>query len=216
MARKWLEWVVDYHQCTLESLEKDLAVRVKWGSSQHAVISGYDMSTGEETPFKDNMDVAHALFVRKSDRKLILFVDVEDKPIQLMTNSVVSEVNEVAMGEVVTDRQGDVQECSSCIDWDSLEIAPIPHNQVPQLAIDWDTLEIEPIPQHQLGSSMPLMEEDEIHTFVGLRAEDERAEQARLEAERQRNSVPTPGSAHIEGDLNLNEAEIVVNDVICC
>uniref|UniRef100_A0A0E0C104 Uncharacterized protein n=1 Tax=Oryza meridionalis TaxID=40149 RepID=A0A0E0C104_9ORYZ len=52
-----------------------------------------------------------------------------DKPIQLMTNSVVSEVNEVAMGEVVTDRQGDVQECSSCIDWDSLEIAPIPHNQ---------------------------------------------------------------------------------------
>ena len=47
------------------------------------------------------------------------------------------------MGEVVTGRQGDVQECSNCIDWDSLEIAPIPHNQVPQLAIDWDALVIE-------------------------------------------------------------------------
>uniref|UniRef100_I1Q279 Uncharacterized protein n=1 Tax=Oryza glaberrima TaxID=4538 RepID=I1Q279_ORYGL len=87
VVRKWLEWVVDYHQCTLESLEKDLAARV----------------------------------------------------------------NEVAMGEVVIGRQGDAQECSSCIDWDSLEIAPILHNQVPQLAIDWDAFEIEPIPQHQLG-----------------------------------------------------------------
>ncbi|KAB8102394.1 hypothetical protein EE612_033908, partial [Oryza sativa] len=60
--------VVDYHQCTLESLEKDLAARVK---CQHVLISGYDMSTGEETPFKDNMNVVHALFVMKSDRKLI-------------------------------------------------------------------------------------------------------------------------------------------------
>ncbi|BAS96370.1 Os06g0170200, partial [Oryza sativa Japonica Group] len=79
--------VVDYHQCTLESLEKDLAARVKWGSSQHVVISGYDMSTGEETLFKDNMDVAHALFVRKSDRKLILFrvlAHPKDKRLQSM------------------------------------------------------------------------------------------------------------------------------------
>uniref|UniRef100_A0A0E0KZL4 Uncharacterized protein n=1 Tax=Oryza punctata TaxID=4537 RepID=A0A0E0KZL4_ORYPU len=35
------------------------------------------------------------------------------------------------------------------------EIAPIPNNQVPQFAIDWDALEIEPMPQQQLGSSMP-------------------------------------------------------------
>ncbi|KAF0900919.1 hypothetical protein E2562_036922 [Oryza meyeriana var. granulata] len=33
------------------------------------------------------------------------------------------------------------------------------------------------------------MEEDEIYAFVGLRAEDERAEQARLEAEKQKDSV---------------------------
>jgi hypothetical protein len=45
------------------------------------VIISYDVSTGEKTPFKDDMNVVHALFVRTSDRKLILFVDVVDKPI---------------------------------------------------------------------------------------------------------------------------------------
>ena len=50
-----------------------------------------------------------------------------------------------------------------------------------------------------------------MYTFVGLRTEDERAEQARIEAERQRNYVPIPGPAHTKGNLNLNEVKIAVN-----
>uniref|UniRef100_A0A0E0LHS5 Uncharacterized protein n=1 Tax=Oryza punctata TaxID=4537 RepID=A0A0E0LHS5_ORYPU len=34
-------------------------------------------------------------------------------------------VNEIAMGEVVTGRQGDAQECSSCIDWEFLAVVLI-------------------------------------------------------------------------------------------
>lgn len=50
-----------------------------------------------------------------------------------------------------------------------------------------------------------------MYTFVGLRAKDKRAKQTRLEVERQRDYVPTPGPAHTEGNLNINKAEIVVN-----
>ncbi|KAF0908734.1 hypothetical protein E2562_028359 [Oryza meyeriana var. granulata] len=58
------------------------------------------------------------------------------------------------------------------------------------------------------------MEEDEMYAFVGLRAKDERAEQARLEAEKQKDSAPGPSPGHAQGDLNPNETEIDVNDVV--
>ncbi|KAF0890804.1 hypothetical protein E2562_004289 [Oryza meyeriana var. granulata] len=91
------------------------------------------------------------------------------------------------MGKVTTAGQGDVVGSSSqhVIDWDSLEIAPIPQQQVPQHVIDWDGLEITPIAEEQIGSLVPVMEEDEMYAFVGLKAEDERVEQATLEAEKQ-------------------------------
>ncbi len=214
VPRKCLEWVVDYQQCTLESLEKDLAARVTWGKCQQVVMSGYDMTTGEETPFKDNMDVVHALFVRKSDKKLFRYADVEDKHDQLVTDSFVSEVNELFMDEVVTARHGDESNNLPDIDWDGLEIAQIPQEQVHHQVIDWDGLEIAPILEADVGSSVPLMGEDDMYAFVGLRAEDERAEQARLQAENQRDSAPNPAADVAQGDLNLNEAEIDVNDVV--
>jgi hypothetical protein len=226
---KYAEWVVDYRQCTLESLEKDFAARVKWGRCQQVVVYGYDKRTGKETKFLDNMDLAHALFDWKRERRLILFVDVEDKSGQLVTSSSISEVNELVMGEVVTAKQGDALDSSNqhLIDWDSFKISPIleeqigssvpmmkedemsiPQEQVPQHVIDWDGLEIAPIPEEQIGSSLPVMEEDEMYDFLGLRTEDERADQARLEAEKQRDSAPGPAPRLAQRDLNLDEAEI--------
>ncbi|KAF0894789.1 hypothetical protein E2562_003673 [Oryza meyeriana var. granulata] len=68
------------------------------------------------------------------------------------------------MGEVLIARQGDVIDLSShhVIDWDSLEIAPIPQEKIPKHVIDWDGLEKTPIPQEQIGSLVLVMEEDEI------------------------------------------------------
>ncbi|EAY85956.1 hypothetical protein OsI_07320 [Oryza sativa Indica Group] len=189
VARKCEEWIVDYKQCTLESLEKDFAARVKWGSCQSLVVSGYDTCSGEETKLMDNMDLAHALYVRKNEKKLFLFVDIEDKPSPLVVNSsCVSEDNDVVMDSVAATRQGDGQDssCQQSIDCGSVEIASIAPQQEPQHVIDWETLEIAPILEQQIGSSMPVMEEDEMYAFLGLMTEDERVEQARVEAEKVR------------------------------
>jgi hypothetical protein len=215
VPRKYEEWVVDYRECTLERLVKDFAAKINWGRCQQVVVCGYDTGTGEETKFTDNMDLVHAFFVRKSERRLVLFVDVVDKPVQLVTSSSVSEINGTVMDEVVTARHADATDCNSqhAIDWESLEIAPIPTEQVQQHVIDWDGVEITPIAETQIGSSMPVMDEDEMYAFVGLRAEDERAEQARLEAEKQLDSAPSPAAGHAQGNLD-NEADIGVSDVV--
>lgn len=55
----------------------------------------------------------------------------------------------------------------STIDWDSLETAPIPTEHIPQHVIDWDGVEITPIAETRIGSSVPVMDEDEMyHLFV--------------------------------------------------
>jgi hypothetical protein len=45
--------------------------------------------------------------------------------------------------------------------------------------IDWGSLEITPLTANQIGVPMHVIDEDTMYEFLGLRAEDERAEQAR-------------------------------------
>jgi hypothetical protein len=57
--------------------------------------------------------------------------------------------------------------------------------------IDWDNLEILPIAEDQIGAALPLMDENEMYAFVGLAAEDERAEQERQPTENEKEGVDT-------------------------
>lgn len=50
------------------------------------------------------------------------------------------------------------------------------------IEIDWDSLQITPLTVNQIGAPMPVIDEDTIYEFLGLRAEDERVEQARAVA----------------------------------
>jgi hypothetical protein len=62
------------------------------------------------------------------------------------------------------------------------------HNEHPTIdAIDWDSLEILPFTEEQIGSARPLVDEDVMYEFLGLREEDERAEKEAAEKE---NEVP--------------------------
>jgi hypothetical protein len=47
--------------------------------------------------------------------------------------------------------------------------------------IDWDNLGIVPIAEENIGSAAALMDEDATYEFLGLRAEDERAEREKIE-----------------------------------
>ena len=48
--------------------------------------------------------------------------------------------------------------------------------------IDWDSLQITPLTADQIGVPVAVMDEDRMYDFLGRRAEDERAEQARAVA----------------------------------
>ena len=51
------------------SLEKDLAVGVTWGSSQHPVISEFDMYTSGERNLGDDAALSLAFFERIAEKK---------------------------------------------------------------------------------------------------------------------------------------------------
>ena len=70
--------------------------------------------------------------------------------------------------------------------------------------IDWDSLQITPLIVDQIGAPMPVIDDDTIYEFLGLRAEDERAEQARAAAVAKENP-PMP--------IDLDPAdELLVDD----
>lgn len=198
VSRKYDEWVVDYRCCSLESLQKDFASRVKWGSNQEVVVSGFDKSTGMETKIEDNMALLRAFSERCGEKRLFFIVDVVDKPGQLVSTSTVTALNEVVISNVVTEkviaREGS-----------SNEVGNLSNVQVPTV-VDWDSLEIVPIPEEQIGCALAVMGEVEMYSYLGLRDEDDRAEQARLAAEKEKESVVVDGD--FEG------AELPVNDFV--
>jgi hypothetical protein len=62
----------------------DLEARVKWGSGQQPVIHVFDMSGGGEKKLVDDKDLSLAFADKKHDKKLFLFVDVVDKPAEMI------------------------------------------------------------------------------------------------------------------------------------
>ena len=91
VPRKCDEWVVDCRYYTLEMLRSDMKARVNWGSGQQHVINEFDMSGGGERKFLDDIDLSLAFAEKMDDKKLFLFVDVEDKPVEMFCNSAVIE-----------------------------------------------------------------------------------------------------------------------------
>jgi len=68
-----------------------MKARVNWGSGQQHVINEFDMSGGGERKFLDDTDLSIALAEKMDDKKLFLFVDVEDKPVEMFCNLAVIE-----------------------------------------------------------------------------------------------------------------------------
>jgi hypothetical protein len=168
-------------------MEKELAERVKWGSCQRLKIYEFDMSSGGERELADDNALACAFSERKTDQKLVLYVDVEDRHLELCSKSCVSEV--VMSNNAVT-YVGSGQFNSS--------------NEPPE--IDWESLQILPFTEDQIGSARPIMNEDVMYEFLGLREEDERAEKEKLAAEKE-NEFPND-------DIDLEGAALPVDDVI--
>ena len=181
--------MVDYRYYNLQNLEKDLTIRAKWGSNQHPVISEFDMSKGGKRKIVDDNDLFVAFSERLIDKKMFLYVDVEEKPVELVATSVVSEATEI-LSNVVNDNNS----------------APVQSSFEPaaEHGIDWDNLEIIPLIEDKIGSAVPLMSEDAMYEFLGLRAEDERAKKASFDAENETNAGP----------MDLEGAELPVDDCI--
>jgi hypothetical protein len=76
--------------------------------------------------------------------------------------------------------------------------------------IDWDNLEILPIAEDQIGAALPLMDENEMYAFVGLAAEDERAEQERQPTENEKEGADTTAAV----PMDLQGADLLADDVI--
>jgi hypothetical protein len=63
VPHKYDEWTVDYQRCSLSSLQKDFAARVKWGRSQETQVSGFDKCTGQEIRLDHDSILIHLLRV---------------------------------------------------------------------------------------------------------------------------------------------------------
>ena len=96
------EWVVDCRFYNLEMLLRDLEARVKWRSGQQPVINEFDMSGGGERKLLDDTDLSLAFAEKMDNKKLFLFVDVEDKPTEMFSNSAVTQA-EAAVSNVGDD-----------------------------------------------------------------------------------------------------------------
>ena len=70
--------------------------------------------------------------------------------------------------------------------------------------IDWESLLITPLTEDQIGTALPVMDEDAMYEFVDLRAEDERAEQARMPAQK-------VTEINLD-DVELQDADLLVHD----
>ncbi|WVZ82023.1 hypothetical protein U9M48_029339 [Paspalum notatum var. saurae] len=196
VPRKCDKWDVDYRCYTLDQLEKDLAARVNWGSCQRPVFSEFDMSSFEERKIVDEASLALAFSDRMAEKKLLLFVNMEDKNMELMSISAVSVVTEGAMSNIVAEN-GSAQVDAS--------------NQVEDAyVIDWDSLEIVPIAEEQIGTLAPFMDDDAMYAFVGLTAEDEKARQ---DAE---TAAATDGTeaATTDGTDATEGEDLVVHDTV--
>jgi hypothetical protein len=147
----------------------DLETRVKWGSGQQPVIHEFDTSVGGEKKLVNDKDLSLAFAEKLHDKKLFLFVDVVDKPAEMISNSAVTEA-EAAASNVDHDNATEQGDCSN--------------PTVVSQQIDWESLLITPLTEDQIGSAHPVMDEDAVYEFVGLRGEDERAEQARMAAQK--------------------------------
>ncbi|CAD6270195.1 unnamed protein product [Miscanthus lutarioriparius] len=77
-----------------------MKARVNWGSGQQHVINEFDMSGGGERKFLDDTDLSLAFAEKMDDKKLFLFVDVEDKPVEMFCNSAVIETTELEPTEI--------------------------------------------------------------------------------------------------------------------
>jgi hypothetical protein len=150
-------------------LLEDLEARVKWGSGQQPVIHEFDTSVGGEKKLVNDKDLSLAFAEKLHDKKLFLFVDVVDKPTEMISNSAVTEA-EAAASNVDHDNATEQGDCSN--------------PTVVSHQIDWESLLITPLTEDQIGTAHPVMDEDAVYEFVGLRGEDERAEQARMAAQK--------------------------------
>lgn len=115
------------------------------------------MSTFEERELMDESSLAIAFSNGMTKKTLMLFVDVEEKDIELTSASVVTEG---VQSNVVPD--------------DSIALGDSSNPEEAAHVIDWDSLQIVPIAEDQIGTLAPVMDEDAMYAFVGLAAEDER------------------------------------------
>jgi hypothetical protein len=187
VPRKYAEWVVDSRCYTLGHLENDIAAMVKYGSRQQIVISEFDMGSGVERRLVDDNVVSVCFSDRQQDKKMFLYVDVEEKPADLLMQS---GVTEVMSSNMVSDN---IEASATIVSTNEPVVTHV---------IDWDAIEIDPIPDDQIGAAVPVMDEDAMFEILGLRAEDERAaDEARLAAEK-------------EKDMDLEGAELPVDDLV--
>ena len=154
VPRKCVEWVVDYRSCTLEMVELEQAKWISWRNCQELKIYEFDLSSGDERELVDDKTLSFAFSEMHTSWRLVLFVDVMGKPSDLLGNS---GVTEIVMSSVT---HNDSTQAHSIME----------HYGV----IDWDNLDIIPIPDEHICVVVTLMDEDAMYEFFGLAAEDER------------------------------------------
>jgi hypothetical protein len=201
------EWTVDYQRCSLSSLQKDFAARARWGRSQEAHVSGFDKSTGQEIML-DHDSILCTFAQGCADRRLFLFVDVVDKSDEIMLSNLgLTDVN-----ETIGNNSGVGSATHACpnnvasnvpTNVDTI-VDDLPTNP---LVVDWDALEIIPIQDDQIGSVVPVVGEDQLYEYIGLRAEDEKTEKEKEKITTESAVIPTH-------NVDVEGAAIPVTDKI--
>ncbi|CAL5018264.1 unnamed protein product [Urochloa decumbens] len=196
LPRKYDEWVVDSRCYTLADLEKDIASRVKWGRRQQIVM--YEVGSGLERKLVDDKALSVAFSDHQIDKRMFVFVDVEEKPAQLISKSDVTVHNGNVSATAVSSNEPAVG---------SNEQAIGNNEPADGHVIDWDSIVIDPIPDEKIGSIFSVMDEDAMLEFLGLQPDDERDDE-RAEATR------LAGEKETEIDMDVEGAELPVDDYI--
>jgi len=200
----------------LERLQEDLASQVKWGPRQQAKISHFDMSRGRERKVEDDTVLSAAFSELKDEKKLFLFVDVVEKETESAV-TLVESINDL----VGTHGSGGVQYIanvgpaieSSNVGTSGPVGAAIESSAEEGIAhvVDWDSLEIIPIPEDRIGAALAVMDDDAMYKLLGLQAEDDKAENDGLEAEN--DGLEAENETNV-AEEDLQEAELPVHDLI--
>lgn len=187
MEQQQFKWWVDASGgYNLDKFLHDLASRVIQGPSQEISVWGVDQDNSAEFKVSTNADLEEMINGRLHNQCLNLYVEVIDK----------------VEGNSSKDSNITTQRCqSSTCGGSNEEVGDSRQEEYNEINVDWSLLNIET----EDGDGASLLDEDKVYVAMGLREEDERAEDIA-------KGPPDVPVIPVDVQKDIDEACMVVHD----